>query len=216
MAGSNILQWIDGRGWLVFSGGAAVDTEIRARVLARATADGGVAYISINAPEHASALEDMDDLGAPAGYLVDVLVEDDDMIRKHLKESGIVVVEDTRSVTDLHGGLLGAAIDGMRAAFEKGAIVLVEGAGIAAFGKWLISESGEITPGLEWIANTLIVPTVASLGESEALRAVGKEDARVIAIGIGPTSALALGPDGQIELWGDRQVTIALGPGYQT
>jgi hypothetical protein len=36
-----------------------------------------------------------------------------------------------------------------------------------------------------------------------------------IAIGIGPGSALVLGPNGEVETWGKQQVTISLGPGYQ-
>ena len=36
-----------------------------------------------------------------------------------------------------------------------------------------------------------------------------------VALGIGSDSALALGPDGQLEVWGEQQVDVALGPAWQ-
>jgi hypothetical protein len=156
----------------------------------------------------------MDDLGAPTGYLVDVLTEDDDTICKRLSEAGVILVEDTHSVTDLRAALLGAAVDGMQVAFQQGAVILVEGAGIAAFGAWLATGDDVTQPGLCWVDNTLIVPATTSLSESAAARLVWEQEATAVAIGIGVGSALALGPEGQVELWGNGQVTVALGPGY--
>jgi hypothetical protein len=56
------------------------------------------------------------------------------------------------------------------------------------------------------------------LPEVESAAVVAKpllaEEPTSIAVGIGIGSALALGPDGQVETWGMRQVTVALGTQY--
>jgi hypothetical protein len=53
------------------------------------------------------------------------------------------------------------------------------------------------------------------LPEVESAAVVAKpllaEQSTSLAVAIGFGSALALGPDGQVETWGRRQVTVALG-----
>jgi len=215
MAQNNVLRWQDGRGWLVLSGGVAVESEIRARVIERNTADGGVAYISVNTPEGGTALDDMSDLGAPTGYQVDILTEDDDTILKSLSEAGIVVLEDTLSSTGLRSGLQGAALTGIQAAFERGAMILAEGNSAALFGSLVASEEGTTAIGLDWVKRGVILPQITSIAESKNAQAILDAEQDAIIIGIGLGSALALGPNGEVETWGERQVTLALGRAYQ-
>jgi hypothetical protein len=174
-----------------------------------------VAYVSLNAAEGSAALDDMDDLGAPSGYLVDVLTEDDKTIQSQLAEASIIVIEHPASVDDLRSALVGAAVEGMKAAFERGAMVLAEGAATSLFGSWLVSEAEQLAAGLEWLENALIVPFMTSIAESEQARYVLETQPTAIAVGIGAGSALALGPDGEVETWGRRQVTVALGRSHK-
>lgn len=215
MPENNVLRWPDGAGWLVLSGGVAVESEIRALVLERSVVEGGVAYVSVDSPPDAAALEDMDDLGAPAGYAVDVLAEDDGSIRKALAEASTIVVEDTRSPEALLSGLKGAAVEGAQLAYERGAMILAEGCAAAVFGRWMSLQSGQIVQGLDWLHNTLLIPGVSSLGQSDAARNILAAEPMSIAVGVGSGSALALGPNGELELWGRRQVALALGSGYK-
>jgi hypothetical protein len=214
MARNRVLSWLDGRGWLILSGGDESGSEIRAQALGRISADGGVAYVSLGGDSALGerALADMDDLGAPSGYLVDVLSEDDETIRKKLSDAGMVVIESGTNLTDLRSGLLGAAADGMRAAYETGAIILAEGVSAAVFGEWVVPDSSVIVSGLGWVRNTLIVPGVVSPADSPAGQTIFKTQSAAIALSLGLGSALALGPDGEVETWGKKQVTLALGP----
>ncbi|MBZ0302186.1 MAG: hypothetical protein K8J31_20725, partial [Anaerolineae bacterium] len=157
---------------------------------------------------------DMQDLGAQSGYLVDVLTEDDRVIRDKLAEAGIVIVAEDPSVMNVRSALLGAAIEGIQIAFENGAIVLVEGPAATAFGAWVIAADGRVLAGLDWLHSGLIVPGTTSISEAPDTRVVVAAQPAAIAVGIGSGSALALGPDGEVETWGDRQVTIALGPDF--
>lgn len=209
MPAQSVLQWRDGRGWLVLAGGESAAT--RAKVLARAITDGGLAVIwaasNIDAGDH--LLDDLEDLGAPSGFLVDVLSEPDDSLRTHLAEAGIVVIGDGDDVSQLRSGVLGAAIEGIQTAYNNGAVILVEGQSIALMGAWITPRTGLLTDGLNWVANGLLLPTTHVT--VERIKELLLQYPSSIAITISPESALALGPDGEVEVWGDREITITLG-----
>ena len=130
MPQANVIRWRDGAGWLVLSGGGDIESaevgEIEAEALARVPAGDPVAYIWAatdveTADKHLTALED---LGAPTGFLVDVLTEDDATLREQLAVVGMVIIEDGPNVTELRSGLLGAALEGINAAYERGAVIV--------------------------------------------------------------------------------------------
>jgi hypothetical protein len=216
MARNNVLQWRDGRGWLVLSGGYVPESDVRAQAIGHIDADGGVAYISFgsNAESTEILMNDLQDLGAPAGYFVDVLSEDDDTIRSKIGEASLIVVEPGASSADMRSALMGAAVEGMQTAFENGAVILLEGKSASIFGAWMLLETGEIRQGIGWLSQMFVLPGVTEVAQSEMGKEALKEEASALAVGIGEGSALALGPDGEVEPWGERQVTIALGRSF--
>jgi hypothetical protein len=156
----------------------------------------------------------MEDLGAPSGYLVDVLAEDDATVYDRLASASIVVIEDSANAETLRNALLGAAINGIQEAYERGAVVLAEGAAAAVFGAWLMPDSGEKTDGFGWLSNTGIIPASTDMTNLPQSRALMDDQADAIIVGLGVGSALVLGPNGEVETWGRREVTVALGPAY--
>lgn len=216
MASNAALYWQDGRGWLVLAGATSDSETIRARVLGTASADGAVAVVAtrgINA-ETEQILADVEDLGAQSGYLVDVVSEDDEATRQKLADAGVVIIGMDDSAANVRSVLMGAAIEGIQTAFENGAVVLAEGPAAMVLGTWIVADDGDIVTGLEWVQGAVIVPGVESVAESYAAREVMALQPAAIAVGIQAGSALALGPDGQVETWGEQQVTIALGPDF--
>jgi hypothetical protein len=214
---NEVLRWPSGRGWIVLSGGNDASSEVRAQVLHRARAmDVGVAYIGLSESSSDDTMDDMDDLGAPAGFLVNVLMEDDDTIRDMLEPVSVIVVDEFEPLEDLRNSLPGAGTDGMRTAYERGAVILFEGDNAALLGTVFLNVDGELQNGLDWIEHTLILPGTTSLADSEAAHYVLESEPDAVVIGIGRGSALVLGPDGMVEIWGRRQVAIALGRNYQT
>lgn len=211
-----VLRWTEGIGWIVLSGGADAGGEIRAHALQIAKSAGGVAYLGLSEDSADETLADMEDLGAPTGYLVNVVAEDDDTIHKQLSESSIVVIDNSESVETWRDVLLGAANQGMQAALANGAVILAEGNAAMALGQWIVpSHDTLLRDGLAWVQHALILPGVTSLQGSDVARGVLDQSPDAIVIGIGVGSALALGSAGQIEVWGERQVSIALGRNYQ-
>jgi len=212
MPQANVIRWRDGAGWLVLSGGGDFEGteagEIEAEALARVPAGDPVAFIWAAsdievADRHLTALED---LGAPTGYLIDVLTEDDATLRDQLSVAGMVVIEDGPNVSELRSGLLGAALEGISAAYERGAVILGIGQGAAFLGSVY-----ENQPGLEWVESAVIVPHYDAENESAQLRDLLTAHPENYGLGIGTGSALALGPSGEVIAWGRQQVTVALG-----
>jgi hypothetical protein len=218
MSANNVLRWRDGRGWLILAGGAS--DEIRASALARVDSDGNSAYVSLGNESGSSlslaerTLEDMEDLGARSGYIVDVTADDDETLLDRLKNTSIVAIPSSGSVETMRAGLMGAAIKGIQAAHENGAVILAEGAGAVVFGTWVLLDSN-IVEGLKWVENVIVVLDATSISQQPAIQRILKAQPEAIAIRIGGDSALALGPDGEIELWGKKQITRTLGSGYQ-
>jgi hypothetical protein len=216
MAKSTLIEWITGNGWLVFAGGSQDNGEIRAQALSRADADGAVACISF-APDGGDALlDDLEDLGAPSGYIIDLQYEDDASVITQLKNASVVVIEVDDSLNVLYNAFNEATIGGLREAYENGAIILLEGLAMNLFGKWVVNDDGDVLDGLNWVKNIFLEPNATSADESRAVQDILTAHPEAIAIEIGELSALALGAGGLIEVWGERQVTISLGKQYQT
>lgn len=209
-----LLRYLSGRGWLVFSGGNTAGSEVRAQALSRARVFGTVAYISLAEDGGDSLMDDMEDLGARAGYFVDLQYDESEDIIEQLQAASLIVIEVGSSVDVLYKAIQGAAVKGIRDAYTRGAIILVEGLAANLFGRWVVSDHGQLLEGLNWIENAFIEPESLGAEDSRAVRAVLNEMADAVAINLAPGSALALGPDGQVEVWGQKEVTISLGRQY--
>src|SRR5690349_1773009 len=119
MPSRGLLSWPEGSGWLVLSGGDMAGSPLRAQALTRAIADGNVIYISLADDEGESLQEDMEDLGASAGYILNLEDEEDDAIAKQLKDASLIVIESGDNINALYRLMEGAVIDGLKAAYER-------------------------------------------------------------------------------------------------
>jgi hypothetical protein len=159
MPQANVIRWREGAGWLVMCGGgdfANGETgEVEAEALTRVQPGDPIAYIWAagdveTADRH---LADLEDLGGPTGYLVDILTEDDDTLRQQISAAGLIVIGDGQNLKALRSGLPGAALEGIGAAFERGAVILGMGQSAALLGSWL-----ENLEGIGWVEGAIIVP----------------------------------------------------------
>lgn len=208
----NTLQYKSGRGWIILSGGQTSGSPIRAKTLTRAREYGITAYISSADDGGDSLLDDMEDLGARSGYFIDPEFDEAEDIIEEMKTASVIVIEVGSSLNNLYDLLRGATIEGIKQAYERGGVVLIEGLATNLFGRWVLSDEGEIIEGLNWIQNAFIEPQSTGAEDSRAVQTVLNEIADAVAINIASGSALALGPDGSVEVWGEeKSVTISLG-----
>lgn len=210
---SDILRWpAEAQGWLVLSGGDDEGGAIRAQTLRIApTSDIGFAYIGLSEASGDETLDDLEDLGARTGYLVNVLVEDDDTIRDQLKDASLIVIDGSEPLDAMRSSLMGAGAEAIYQSYQEGAVVLIERSNAPLAGSVMLNAKSALVNALGWVDGAFILPGVTSLASSEVAQQILESGEVAVVIGIGEGSALALGPAGQIDLWGNRQVTIALG-----
>ncbi len=215
----NIFHWRGGRGWLVLSGGgSSADSDaassIEAHMLGRTTSQGPLAYIWA-ASDIETADQDMDalrELGARTGYLVDILSEDDETLSTQLSEAGVIILGNGPQYDVLHDALPGVVMDAIASAFERGATVYAIGRSAMLFGAF--SPRGDaFTTGLTWLAGAIIManykPENAAL-----LRDYVHGSGAAYGLGLGHSSAIAFGPSGEVEVWGNRAITVTLSERY--
>ena len=214
MPQASVFHWIDGNGLLILAPGTPGSSDIRAQAIGRAPSGGALVCAMVNGLGDSSdaLLDDLEQLGAPAGYLVDLVTEDDETIEQALREASIIVIESGRDVQSARSALLGAAQRGIRTAYEQGAVVLAEGNSAVLFGKWMLAENAAVLDGFGWISEAVIVGVQGEL--SEQVKPLLAEHPHGYAVGITGNTALALGPGAQVSVWGDQQVAITLGTQY--
>jgi hypothetical protein len=160
-------------------------------------------------------MEDMEDLGAPSGYLVDLNQDRGAGLERHLEEASIIVIEVGNTLEPLLQLLNEDVQVLLRGAYEQGAVLLVEGLAVNVFGKWVVDDSGDVYDGFNWLEDMFLEPSVTSAEDSRAVQDIMQAYAQAIAIEIADDSAIAFGGAGGVEVWGERNVTISLGRQYQ-
>ncbi len=208
----SVFRWKEGRGWLVLASSAS--TEVRGMVLNRLAADGGIACVAVGQDSVAAdaILDDLADLGAPSGYVVDLQSEDDETLLNRLGEASLIVLNGDGLPSEARSELVGAAIDGVAQAYQNGAIILAEGSAGIVFGLQLYDRSD--VAGFNWLEDAVVLPGSEIEGvEAFASNALQEYPDR-LAILIGHQSAITFGGDGQIETWGLQQITLRLGAAF--
>lgn len=232
MPQANIFKWRDGEGWLILTGGGESGDEIESDALAKVAAGDPMAYIWAagdveTADRHLTAL---DELGAPTGYLIDVMTEDDETIRAQLEQAGLIILGDGPNVGALRSGIVGAAVDSIGKAYERGAIILAIGAGAAVLGQCYLAHpqplsasregsqvaagSTALKPGFSWLERAILLPSYEQERDAAQLRAALAQQPECFGLGLSAHSALAFSPDGNVETWGERNISVILGAAF--
>lgn len=215
MPRQSVFEWKDGAGWLVLSGSVDLTSAVRGHAIERAAADGGVACVVLGgaASEADDMLNDMQELGAPSSFVVDVITEDDATIRKQIGEASIVLVrshDDPRSVL---ANLKGAPLEGIEKAYERGAVIVAEGTVPSVFGESIFDGSG-LVDGLQWVRRVFVVPNLRQLDDFPPSQLFMQQQPQGIVLGLGAASAMVFGGVGRVETWGAKNVSIVLGQAY--
>jgi cyanophycinase-like exopeptidase len=218
MPQTNIFRWRDGIGWLVLSGGGALESDdnlsIAAAMLSHTVSQGPVAYIWA-ASDVESADYHMDvlrDLGARTGYLIDILTEEDDDLFRQINEAGVIILGDGPRQETLRDALVGTALRGIEEAFRRGATLYGVGASAALIGAYAV-DGEALVPGFSWLAHSIVLPGYTP-DRAERLRGCVQQIENGYGLGLGQGAALALGPLGEVEVWGNKSITVSLGQNY--
>ncbi len=218
------LQWVDGNGWLVLSGGGdwrRGDTDVvDAQILAVANLDRPMVVLLSDGPllEAESVLDHFTTLGGSGGEAF-VLSELDDedlasgRLVAALEDAGVLYLggddplalvhrlRDTPALRNLVGGFAGF----------QGMILVGVNAGAMALGAWIgaENEAGDVidVPGLNFVRSAVVAAHFTRTEEAALLQALLKKHSGFVGLGIPQGTALALGPRGEVKTWGTGEVT---------
>ncbi len=205
---------------MILSGGGPIDADdiqnIEVQVLVRTVSQGPIVYVwaagDIDAADR--HMDSLRELGARTGYLVDLMAETDDQLYAQLSEAGVIIIGDGLRQDDLYHALSGIALEGIQSAIARGATLYAIGHSAELFGTHRVSQQS-LEPGLDWVKHAIIRAGYTAEMADE-LREIVRQHPQSFGIGLGQGSALALGPRGEIEVWGNAAVTISLGQHYTT
>ncbi len=205
------FSWLPSNGWLVLSGRADALGEIRALALSRHNAGGAIAYISLADDLGDALMDDMAELGAASGYLVDLDEQDNNEVYERLSTATMIVIEADGERERLGRLLRRTAVHAMKEALNHGALILFEDAAASTAGQYMLGTDDQVDAGLDFLHNAMVLTDVSSVAEHAALRSARVQLPDTVFVGLASGSALVLGPDEQLETWGERQVAISLG-----
>jgi hypothetical protein len=98
----------------------------------------------------------------------------------------------------------------------NGLLLMPIGSAAAAIGLWVLEESHVSPyPGLNWLVGSIVLPWTAEPAEFENVRAILAGPEPLYAIGLAAGRMIALGPRGEVELWGADSPAIVLGSGWR-
>jgi hypothetical protein len=92
-----------------------------------------------------------------------------------------------------------------------GKLVFAVGPAASALGSWFLSGDEEPTGGLGWLTDAIVLPEVEKPGEIPSVKEFLSQHKFSYALGLPRGAVLALGPKGEIEVWGIASPSVALG-----
>jgi cyanophycinase len=206
-----------GRGWLVLIGGTS-DTWRATEPIDRAAIelmqrDAPIAFVpAANCPPEygTSFLAMYGRLGAADGYVVPITgrasahdAQNGDLLRN----AGLIYFGGGETTALLESLTDTPALAAIAEAYERGAVVAGMSAGAIALAARGLSLGAGVLQGWAWLPQLLVsvhhTPDREGLFES-ALR----DHPDLLGLALPEDTALALGPDGEVEAWGDREITV--------
>lgn len=115
-----------------------------------------------------------------------------------------------------------AALDGTRLeelilrALKTGALIVATGAAAGVVGSWtMLPGDDDPQPGLNWLPGAIVLPDESQPAARDEIQYLLSAHRRAYALGLLPLSVVALGPSGEIEVWGKVQPVLVLGHGWE-
>lgn len=219
------LQWLDGEGWLVLLGGGdwrQGETDlVAAQLLSVANLDRPMIVLTAEGSraEAEQILDHYTQLGGPGGEAF-ALAEltrmqlGTEQFLTLIREAGILYLGGEQGlplVNNLHNSqALRYIVEGYST--YQGLTLIGAGAGAAALGRWVFTPEPphQQAMGLGFVMNAVVVPHFRGTEHSPILRALPQIGEHILGLGVPDSTALALGPQGQVEMWGTETVTAVV------
>lgn len=217
------IEWREGKGWLVLIGGTTYfwrGTEAIDRAAIDAISlDAPIAFVpAANCPPDygTSFLAAYQRLGAPDGYVVPINDRESAYGAQNaalLREAGLIYFGGGDTTALLASMTDTPALEAVAEAYERGAVVVGMSAGAIGIAERGLSLGAGVLDGWGWLPHVLV--SVHHNAEREtSFEAALREHPEHLGLGLPEDAALALGPLGEIESWGDEEIVVKRGAAF--
>ena len=93
-------------------------------------------------------------------------------------------------------------------------LVFATGSAATALGTWVFIDEEKPIPGLGWLDGAVVLPNIQDPVEIPGVKELISQHEHLYALGFPQGAILALGPKGEVEVWGGTPPIIALGRGW--
>jgi len=194
-----------GRGWLILCGGPA-DDAIAARAAALVQQAGQLVVLAPSTKAREVAEARLAECSAVCGLPGETVILGSPRGEEFLGEAAMIILPDTVSAGELAKTFEESGFgEGLLLALEDGAVVLAEGRSSEALGE--VIEAEDLGAGCGWLRRAVVQSHYEA---GMACLAILKRPT-LYRLGLGEHAALALGPQGQVEVWGEPAPTLTLG-----
>jgi hypothetical protein len=215
---ARVRPWL---GWLVLAGELRGDHQatsgIADRLLEKADPSLGVIWIDPEAAASPGVERVIEDIEPLLAAPVERLGPRDDM-PGHDLEIGLILMTG-RDIALWHA-VLGSSPTGRWVAdrLDTGSVVFACGGPAAALGAVSYPEGpgGPEKPGLGWLPGAVLLPGVSHPADHPEVKQYLSETDHSYALGLEPGAAVAIGPNGEVEVWAGGPPKIVLGRGWMT
>ncbi len=199
----------EGGGWLILCGGTADDATL-ARAAALVEEPGPLVVLTPADSDREAAESRLIECSTVCGIPGEILTMGGSApIDERLSEASIVVLPDMVDAQDLVAALEDSGSgEVLVATLAEGAVIVAEGRSAEALGDAV--EADAPIAGCGWLRRAVIQ---ARFVEGTACRVLGKRP-MLFRLGLGEHAAVALGPQGDVEVWGEPSPTVTLGAAW--
>lgn len=209
-----------GKGWLVLIGGTSdqwrTTEPIDRAAIALMSSRAPIAFVPAAAcpPDYGTSfLTTYQRLGAPDGYVVPIAGREpanDAANVELLRHAGLIYFGGGETTQLLDAMTDTRALEALAEAYEQGAVVVGMSAGAIALSARGVTMGAGVLEGWGWLPELLVCVhhTADRVHEFEcALR----DHPDLVGVGLPEDDALALGPNGEVEAWGEHELAISPG-----
>lgn len=219
------IYWLDGEGWIILSGGGdwrhGETDQVDARLLSVANLDRPMVVVTAEGDRLAAEqiLDHYTLLGGPGGEAFTLAEMSRDQLDTPdfltlLQEAGILYLGGKNPLPLVSNFYNTQALRQIVEGFStlQGLTLMGSAAGAAALGRWVFTPEPpyQQAMGLGFLMSAVVVPHFTRTEDSVILRGLPQIGDDLVGLGIPDGTALALGPLGQVEMWGAGQVTAVV------
>jgi cyanophycinase len=167
-----------------------------------------------------SFLDHYERLGAPGGRVApinDVASARDPANADLLANASLVYIgggDSQRLLATMTGS---PALEALAAAYENGAVIAGASAGAIAIATWgvPVDTSIGLLEGWSWLRDAIVAPHYDAAERARALAAAIARQPQAVGVGLPDDAALALGPNGEVQEWGEAQIGFINGAKFE-